>query len=99
MKLKSISSFILFKALLHQVNIAIKSRQKTAICRHQNQLFALQTKCKQRFSDVNHMHDEYLKSIVYNYSSYGLSNDEELALSKWFRIPDSSKNFPYCNKY
>ena len=99
MKLKSTFSFILFKELLHQVNIAIKSRQKTAICRHQKQLFALQTKCKQRFSDVNHMRDEYLKSIVYNYSSYGLSNNEELALSKWFRIPDSSKIFPYCNKY
>ena len=34
MKLKSTFGFILFKALLHQVNIAIKSRQKAVICRH-----------------------------------------------------------------
>ena len=80
-KLKSTLGFILFNALLQQFNIAIKSRQKSIICRHQKKLFILRTKQKQRLSDVNHIRDEYMKGIVHNYSSYVLSKDEEIALS------------------
>ena len=72
---------VLFNALLHPLNIAIKSRQKSVIYRHQKKLFALQTKQKQHVSAVNHIRDEYMKGIVHNYSSYALSKDEEIALS------------------
>ena len=56
MKLKSTLGLILFNALLHQLNIAIKSRQKSVIYRHQKKLFTFQTKHKQRVSDVNRIH-------------------------------------------
>ena len=39
------------------------------------------------------MRDEYLKSIVYNYSSYGLSNGEELALSNGLEYQIPVKSF------
>ena len=51
------------------------------IYRHQKKLLTLQTKQKQRVSDVNHICDEHMNSIVHNYSSYVLSKDEKIALS------------------
>ena len=39
------------------------------------------------------MRDEYLKSIVYNYSSYGLSNGEKLALSNGLEYQIPVKSF------
>ena len=43
-KLKSTLGLIFFNALLHQLNIAIKSRQKYVIYRHQRKCCTLQTK-------------------------------------------------------
>ena len=43
-KLKSTLGLICFNALLHQLNIAIKSRQKSVIYRHQEKLYTLRTK-------------------------------------------------------
>ena len=80
-ELKSTLCLTLFNALLHQFNIAIKSRQKSVIYRHQKKLFILRTKQKQRVSDVNHIRDEYMKGTVHNYSFYVLSKDKEIALS------------------
>ena len=51
------------------------------IYRHQKKLLTLRTKQKQRVSDVNHICDEHMNSIVHNYSSYVLSKDEKIALS------------------
>ena len=79
-KLKSSLGLILFNALFHQLNIAIKSRQKSVIYYHQKKLFTLGMKQKQRVSDGNHIRDEYRKSIVHNYLSYVLSENEEISL-------------------
>ena len=54
-KLKSTLGLIFFNALLHQLNIAIKSRQKYVIYRHQRKCCTLQTKQKRRISDINHI--------------------------------------------
>ena len=54
-KLKSTLGLIFFNALLHQPNIAIKSRQKYVIYRHQKKFCILQTKQKQRISDIDHI--------------------------------------------
>ena len=69
MKLKSTLGLILFNSLLHQLNIAIKSRQKSVIYSHQKKLCNLRTKQKQSISDVNHIRDEHMKSIAHDYSS------------------------------
>ena len=47
---------------------------------HQKKLFTLQRKQKQFISDVYNILDDHMKSIVCNYSSYVLTQDEEIAL-------------------
>ena len=68
-KLKSTSGLILFNALLHQLNIAIKSRQKSVIHRHQKKLLTLRAKQKQCASNINHIREKHVKKIFHNYSS------------------------------
>ena len=78
-KLKSSISFIMYSTLLHQINIAVKSKPRAITFRHKNKLSNLRKKQKQ-----HQQHDTlplYVKQTVSNMSSYVLSDEEQLALS------------------
>ena len=94
-KLKSTLGLILFSALLYQLNIAISSEQLLkVIYHHQKKIFTFQIKQKQRASDVNHIRDRHLKSIVHNHLSSVLSKDEKIALS--FSIKNHIPTKTFC---
>ena len=94
-KLKSTLGLILFSALLYQLNIAISSEQLLkVIYRHQKKILTFRVKQKQRASDVNHIRDRHLKSIVQNHPSSVLSKDEKIALS--FSIKNHIPTKTFC---
>ena len=77
-KLKSSISFIMYSTLLHQINIAVKSKSQTVTFRHKKKLLNLREKQKQQQHDILPL---YVKQTVCNMSSYVLSDEEKLALS------------------
>ena len=78
-QLKSSLNIILHNTLIHQVNIAIKSRFKSIRLRHNKKLIKFrksQQKCNKSTTQT-----ELVRNIVYNFSSYALSHQELNALS------------------
>ena len=73
--LKSSLGLILFNAVVHQVEVAIKSRLIGIKKKHEKKLFNLRRK------NVNVKDSPvFTKQITYTFSSYNLSRDEELTL-------------------
>ena len=75
---KSVLGLSLYNALLHQVSFAVKSRQKAILKRHEKKLIKFRK--NQSIAPKNHKHS-FAKCIVYNFSSYDLSNAEITDLS------------------
>ena len=78
-QLKTSLNIILYNILIHQVNIAIKSRFKSIRLRHNKKLIKFrksQQKCNKSTTQT-----ELVRNIVYNFSSYALSHQELNALS------------------
>ena len=77
--LKRKVSFILFTAIIYQLNIAIKSRSKATGLRHEKKLKNLRKAQNSTMKDDVDL--EFIKHTVHNYSSYILSEQEKIALS------------------
>ena len=77
--LKRKVSFILFTAIIYQLNIAIKSRSKATGLRHEKKLKNLRKAQNSAMKDNVNL--EFIKHTVHNYSSYILSEQEKIALS------------------
>ena len=77
--LKRKVSFILFTAIIYQLNIAIKSRSKATGLRHEKKLKNLRKAQNSTMKDNVNL--EFIKYTVHNYSSYILSEQEKIALS------------------
>ena len=77
--LKRKVSFILFTAIIYQLNIAIKSRSKATGLHHEKKLKNLRK--AQNYTMKNNVNLEFIKRTVHNYSFYILSEQEEIALS------------------
>ena len=78
-QLKSSLNILLYNTLIHQVNIAIKSRFKSIRLRHNKKLIKFrksQQKCNKSTTQT-----ELVRNIVYNFSSYALSHQELNVLS------------------
>ena len=73
-------SVIVYNALLHQINIAVKSRIKVIKFRHGKKLHNLKLK-QETTNYADERKRSYIKHIVHNFSSYVLSNKEYTALS------------------
>ena len=71
-------SFILFTAIIYQINIAIKSRPKATGLRHEKKLKNLRKAQNSTMKD--HVNLEFVKHTVHNYSSNILSEQEKIAL-------------------
>ena len=72
--------FIVYNALLHQINIAVKSRTKVIKLRHGKKLYNLKLK-QETTNYVDERNCSYIKHTVHNSSSHVLSNEEYAALS------------------
>ena len=81
-----------YNALLHQINIAVKSRIKAIELQHGKKLHNL--KLKQETNYVDERKRSYIKHTVHNFSYYVLSNEEYTALSFGLdhHIPTKSKD-------
>ena len=77
--LKRKVSFILFTAIIYQLNIAIKSRSKATGLRREKKLKNLRK--AQNSAVKDNVNLEFIKHTVHNYSSYILSEQEKIALS------------------
>ena len=86
-------SVIVYNALLHQINIAVKSRMKVIKLRHGKKLYNRNLK-QETTNYVDERKRSYIKHTVDNFSSYVLSNEEYTALSFGLdhHIPTKSKN-------
>ena len=89
--LKSSLNIILYNAVFHQINIAIKSKVKSISRRHQKKLIKFrnrQTKTE-KISKNN-----YMEHTVYNLSSYQLSEEEYKALLYGldYHVPSKTNN-------
>ena len=84
---------IVYNALLHQINIAVKSRIKVIKLRHGKKLHNLKLK-QETANYVDERKQSYIKHTVCNFSSYVLSNEEHTALSLDLdhHIPTKSKD-------
>ena len=60
--------------MLHRINVAVKNRAKAITTRHLNKLSNLRNKRSTYSKNVNHT--SFIKSTVYNMSSYTLTEDE-----------------------
>ena len=78
--------------MLHQINIAAKSRIKVIKLRHGKKLLNLKLK-QETTNCVDESKRSYIKHTVHNFSSYVLSNEEYTALSFGLdhHIPTKSK--------
>ena len=75
--------------LLHQINIAVKSRLKAISKRHAKKL----TKFNNRQNKTEGQEPKQIpKNVVHNFSSYALSNNELVALSYGL-----DHQIPICN--
>ena len=77
--LKRKVSFLLFNAIIYQLNIAIKSLSKATGLWHEKKLKKLRKTQKSKMKDNFNL--EFIKNKVHNYSSYILSEQEKIALS------------------
>ena len=86
-------SVIVYNALLHQINIAVKSRIKVIKLRHGRKLHNLKLK-QETTNYVDERKQSYIKHTVHNFSSYVMSNEEYTALSFGLdhHIPTKSKD-------
>ena len=91
--LKRKVSFILFTAIIYQLNIAIKSRSKATGLRHEKKLKNLRKAQNSTMKDDVDL--EFIKHTVHNYSSYILSEQEKIALS--FGLEQHISNRPCKN--
>ena len=85
--LKSLLGLILFKAVIHQVEVVIRSRLAAIKKRHEKKLLNL------RRQNVNISNSPVVtKQIIRSFSLYNLSCDEELALGYGLdqHIPNNS---------
>ena len=77
--LKRKVSFILFTAIIYQLNIAIKSQSKATGLHHEKKLKNLRK--AQNYTMKDNVDLEFIKRTVHNYSFYILSEQEKIALS------------------
>ena len=78
--LRSISlGLILFNAIIKKTNVAVKSRIKTITYRHEKKLNNLR-KLQQNYVYTK-TKQHHVRQIIYTFTSYVLSRDEEIALS------------------
>ena len=79
--------------MLHQINVAIKSRIKVITLRHGKKLHNLKLK-QETINYVNERKQPYIKHPLHNFSSYVMSNEEYTALSFGLdhHIPTKSKD-------
>ena len=84
---------IVYNALLHQINIAVKSRIKVIKLRHGKKLHNLKLK-QETTNYVDERKQSYIKDTVHNFPSYVMSNEEYTALSFGLdhHIPTKSKD-------
>ena len=84
---------IVYNVLLHQINIAVKSRIKVIKLRHGRKLHNLKLK-QETTNYVDEPKQSYVKHTVHNFSSYVISNEEYAALSFGLdhHIPTKSKD-------
>ena len=73
-------SVIVYNALLHQINIAVKSRIKIIKLRHEKKLHDLKLK-QETANYVDERKQSYIKHTAHNFSSYVMSNEEYITLS------------------
>ena len=73
-------SVIVYNTLLHQINIAVKSRIKVIKLRHGRKLHNLKLK-QETTNYVDERKQSYVKHTVHNFSSYMMSNKEYTTLS------------------
>ena len=73
-------SVIEYNALLHQINIAVKSRIKVIKLRYGKKLHNLKLK-QETTNYVNECKQSYIKHTVHNFSSYVMSNEEYIVRS------------------
>ena len=78
-QLKTSLNIILYNILIHQVNIAIKSRFKSIRLRHNKKLIKFRK--SQQIYNKSTTQTELVRNIVHNFSSYALSHEELNALS------------------
>lgn len=71
-------STIIYNTVIHQINIAVKSRIKAITLRHEKKFKNLKERNNKHNDDPKR---NYLKHTVHNFSSYVLSDDESTALS------------------
>ena len=76
--LKRSLNLVILNAVLHQLNIALKSKFKVITNRHQKKLTNLR-KQQERKTDKSMV--TYIKNTVHNFSSYRLTTEEYTALS------------------
>ena len=86
-------SVIVYKALLHQINIAVKSRIKVIKVRHGKKLHNLKFK-QETTNYVDERKQSHIKHTVHNFLSYVMSKEKYTALSFGLdhHIPTKSKD-------
>ena len=80
--LKNIVNVIIFSAIIHQLNIAIKGRLKDIKKRSDKKLLNLRRKDNRPFSKDGF--SKFPKNAVHDFLSYALSEEEQITLS--FRL-------------
>ena len=71
---------VVYNALLHQINIAVKSQIKVIKLQHGKKLHRLKLK-QETTNYVDERKQSYIKHTVHNFSSYVMSNEEYTTLS------------------
>ena len=84
---------IVYNALLHQVNVAVKSRIKVVKLRHEKKILNLKLK-QETTNYVDERKRSYAKYTVHNFSSYVLPNEKYTGFSFGldYHIPTKSKD-------
>ena len=87
-------SVVVYNALLHQINISVKSRIKVIKLRHGKKTSSKKKIKKEINSYVDERKQSYMIHTIYNFSSYVISNEEYTALSFGLdhHIPTKSKH-------
>ena len=80
-KLKSSLTLIIYNTLLHQINIAVKSKVKAITSRHTKKLINLRDKRSDYNNKFNNYTCTFIKATVHNMSSYNLTQEEYDALA------------------
>ena len=86
--LKSQLSVIFYNCLIHQINIASKSKLKAITKRHLRKLDQFRRRTSTSINEkVTFSH---IRNTKHNFSNYSLSNEENKALSLGYHIPNQS---------